>query len=253
LIEDYSPSVTFEGDNTVMLQQSSNYLFKLASKVMKKGVKAEGVFSYINELDTLTSQNCAATDYLYFLDIENIELALKVNVAMKLKQIMKKKESSKASKKDFINSIHSLEIVKVSQAHIKLMSFLFFKKGLSKLKCAVNIQNLTNLCMLGGLCQLMGDSTSCYEAKFFNENSSDFILEAVTHINRELRPYAINIIETVNVPDVVLSSAIGNSYGDIYETHLEWAKNSSLNHTKLGDAIPDGYIEYMMPVLKGKM
>lgn len=86
--------------------------------------------------------------------------------------------------------------------------------------------------MLNGLCQLMADSTSCYESKYFNENSSEYILEAVTHINKELRPYAINIIESVNIPDVVLTSAIGNSYGDIYETHLEWAKDSRLNHTK---------------------
>jgi hypothetical protein len=134
-----------------------------------------------------------------------------------------------------------------------MVLFLFFKQGLSKLKCLVNRQNLTNLCMLNGLCQLMADSASCYEAKYFSENSSDYILQAITHINKELRPYAINIIETLNIPDIVLTSAIGNSYGDIYETHLEWAKNSSLNHTNLGDAIPDGYIEYMMPVLKGKM
>ena len=33
LIENYSPSTTFEGDNTVMAQQSYNYLSKLASKV----------------------------------------------------------------------------------------------------------------------------------------------------------------------------------------------------------------------------
>ena len=55
------------------------------------------------------------------------------------------------------------------------------------------------------------------------------------------------------MPDELLSSAIGNSYGDIYETHLEWAKNSRLNQTKLGDAIPDGYMETIMPILKGKM
>lgn len=33
LIDDWSPSVTYEGDNTVMAQQSSNYLFKLAKIV----------------------------------------------------------------------------------------------------------------------------------------------------------------------------------------------------------------------------
>ena len=61
------------------------------------------------------------------------------------------------------------------------------------------------------------------------------------------------MMEAISPPDMYLQSAIGNSYGDIYETHLEWAKNSKLNQTKLGDAIPDGYMEYMLPVLKGKM
>ena len=220
-------------------------MFKLTNKVLKKKVVAEGVFSYINELDHLTSITCSATDYKHFLDLENITLALKVNVAMKLKKIMKKREASTTTKKDFMNSVCSTEIVKVSQAHIKYITFLFFKNGLAKLKCPINKQNLTWLCALNGLTQLMTDSTSCYEAKYFNENSSDYVLDAVLHINKELRPYVINIIETVDIPDVVLASAIGNSYGDIYETHLEWAKNSKLNKTKLGDAIPDGYMEYM--------
>jgi len=38
LIEDYSPEVTYEGDNTVMAQQSTNYLFKQLKR-MKKGKK----------------------------------------------------------------------------------------------------------------------------------------------------------------------------------------------------------------------
>jgi acyl-CoA oxidase len=36
----YSPMQTFEGDNTVMLQQSSRYLFKLIKK-HQKGKKVE--------------------------------------------------------------------------------------------------------------------------------------------------------------------------------------------------------------------
>lgn len=72
-------------------------------------------------------------------------------------------------------------------------------------------------------------------------------------MNLRIRPQAINIIESLQIDDNQLVSAIGNSYGDIYETHLEWAKDSKLNHTELGDAIPDGYMEYIMPILKGKM
>jgi hypothetical protein len=86
------------------------------------------------------------------LNIENVELALKVNVAVMLKQVLKMREESKVSKKDFVNSHCATEIVKVSTAHIKLVSFLFFKQGLQNLKCFVNKQNMSNLCMLNGLC-----------------------------------------------------------------------------------------------------
>jgi hypothetical protein len=40
------------------------------------------------------------------------------------------------------------------------------------------------------------------------------------------------LIEIIDIPDSIIVSAIGNSYGDIYETHLEWAKDSKLNKTK---------------------
>ena len=67
----------------------------------------------------------------------------------------------------------------------------------------------------------------------------------------KIRPQVLNLIEVFPFSDNVLMSAIGNSYGDIYETHLEWAKDSRLNHTK--GNIPDGYIEYIMPILQGKL
>ena len=69
----------------------------------------------------------------------------------------------------------------------------------------------------------------------------------------EIRPQALSLVESLKYSDNWLMSAIGNSYGDIYETHLEWAKNSRLNKTKAGDAIPDGYLEHMMPILQAKL
>ena len=108
--------------------------------------------------------------------------------------------------------------------------------------------------MLYGLNHLHANSNACYQCGYFADGPfSELILEAIKAINKEMRPQVISILESAEIPDEFLSSAIGNSYGDIYETHLEWAKNSRLNNTKLGDAIPDGYMENIMPILKGKM
>jgi len=48
-------------------------------------------------------------------------------------------------------------------------------------------------------------------------------------LNLKIRPVILPLVETFAMKDDTMLSAIGNSYGDIYETHLEWAKGSRLN------------------------
>ena len=102
----------------------------------------------------------------------------------------------------------------------------------NSIKCQNLKKHLTNLCLLYGLNLLKADSTACYECGFFTGHPfSTFINEAIKHLLKEIRPYAISLIEAYGIQDEVIMSAIGNSYGDIYETHLRWAKDSKLNHT----------------------
>ena len=161
---------------------------------------------------------------------------------------------SDASKKDQVNSLFALDIVKVSHDHMRFLMFNLFREGYNKLKCAENRKNSELLCILFGLTQLNLDCKNCYESGYFPAtNVSDHILNAIKKVNLMLRPKILNILEAWGVSDMFLQSAVGNSYGDIYEQHLEWAKSSRLNTTKDGDAIPDGYKEIMMPILKAKM
>ena len=123
----------------------------------------------------------------------------------------------------------------------------------NSIKCKKLEGHLTNLCLLYGLQQLKQDPSACYESGFFSGKPySKYIDTAIKHLLKAIRPYALSLIEGFDHSDMVLMSAIGNSYGDIYETHLRWAKDSKLNHTKLGDAIPDGYLENVVP-LRGKL
>ena len=74
---------------------------------------------------------------------------------------------------------------------------------------------------------------------------------AIKELLVRLRPQLIPLAEIHAPSDMHLMSAIGNSYGDIYETHLEWAKSSRLNHTP--GNIQKGWEEHIMPILRGKM
>lgn len=55
----------------------------------------------------------------------------------------------------------------------------------------------------------------------------------------------IPIVESFQLLDDVVDSAIGNKYGDIYDTQLKLAKSSNLNKTE----VPHYYETLMKPVM----
>lgn len=65
----------------------------------------------------------------------------------------------------------------------------------------------------------------------------------------ELRPQMIPLIEATGFPDELLCSAIGNSYGDIYETQLQWAKDSKYNK----EEVPAMFETHIKPFMMGKL
>jgi len=234
-------------------------LFKEYKKATqgKTRTKHDEVFTYLTEVPELKKKRCPASKYEHFLNLEVVEEALKVNVGYQLDHLsgLMRSDKNKLSKKDFTNLRYGVDIVAMSTAHIRYVTFFNFKAKLATIKCKNARTLMTNLCTLYGLNQLHLDSKACFESGYFQPGTpySELILEAIKQINTDLRPQIVSLVECLEMPDTYLQSAIGNSYGDIYETHLKWARESRLNQTKLGDAIPDGYMEYMMPILKAKM
>ena len=92
-----------------------------------------------------------------------------------------------------------------------------------------------------------------FETGYFLPGTVALLNEAEKMLLARIRPQAIPLAEAHLVIDYenFLMSSIGNWYGDIYETNLEWAKNSKMNQTE--DAIPVGHDKYIRPILMGKL
>ena len=159
--------------------------------------------------------------------------------------------NTKASKVEITNEILGLDIVKMASLHIKYINFRLFKDSLIKVGDEALKGHLTNLATLMGLQYVQEYISLGYESGYLKKGTQVLISEANKILLVKLRPQVIPLVELFNIPDTVLPSAVGNSYGDIYETHLEWAKTSRLNDNK--GSIPDGYMEYIMPILQGKL
>ena len=120
------------------------------------------------------------------------------------------------------------------------------------LKDATLRGHIQNLNVLAGLTFLKTNMLSLYEAGYINSAQSKLIEQASQDMLVKIRPQAIPLVELFDFSDDLHPTAIGNKYGDIYETHVEWAKTSRMNDPANG-SIPKGFNEYILPILKGKL
>lgn len=126
--DDMSPSTTFEGDNTVMLQQCYNYLIKVAEKVTKGETNGLlPIFKYLEMINRIESVKCKASKVEDFLDINQVLEAIQAQNCYRLKRLLAQRKSSEASRKDFINSEKALDIVTVAKDHVKYVSMTLFQ------------------------------------------------------------------------------------------------------------------------------
>ena len=86
-----------------------------------------------------------------------------------INRVLKKRENSKVSQKDFINSFAASEIVEASNLHIKFMTFLIFRKKAenNSIKCQKMKKHLKTMCALYGLNILLTDNRHCFECGYF--------------------------------------------------------------------------------------
>jgi hypothetical protein len=70
---------------------------------------------------------CKATTSEDFLNLNQVEESLKVSLFYQLSNIFDRMKKSNASKKDFVNSICALDIVKITELHIRFITFNLFK------------------------------------------------------------------------------------------------------------------------------
>lgn len=87
----------------------------------------------------------------------------------------------------------------------------------SKIQCSNLRKNLESLVLLYGLIELGKDSAALYDCGYFGQGSGVKVTEGIKSVTEALRPQYIGLVESFDIPDNVLNTAVGNSYGDIYE------------------------------------
>jgi len=91
----FSPVPIYEGDNTVMAQQSFSFIQKQLKRIAK-GKQAKGDFEYLNHLKQLVQKRCPAKTVAAFNNLTILEEAMAVRAAWHVDDVAKKFADSTA-------------------------------------------------------------------------------------------------------------------------------------------------------------
>lgn len=169
------PSITYEGDNSVMAQQSFRYLkkvFKSISDPNENDQQDYSVLNYLREAKVLLQKKNEVNTVEAFANLEQVDQTLKVCTAATVAQVMQKLAKSKAPTKEKTNFLFANEIINTSLCHMKYVVFKYFQSGLEQLPDERLKVHLRNLCALLGLCFTQECMTAGYDSGYLNQGDN---------------------------------------------------------------------------------
>ncbi|OIW10356.1 hypothetical protein TanjilG_28107 [Lupinus angustifolius] len=243
----YVPSCTYEGDNVVLQLQVARHLIKTISQ-LGSGKKPIGTTAYLGRLEQLLQ---------YRSDVEKAEDWLKPNVVLGAFEARAAKKSvavaqnlSKFSNPEDGFQELSADLVEAAVAHCQLIVVSKFIEKLQK-----DIPGK-------GVKQQLEHLSSIYALFLLHKNLGDFLStgsitpkqghlanEQLRSLYSQVRPNAIALVDAFNHTDHYLGSVLGRYDGNVYPQLYEEAWKDPLNDS----VVPDGYQEYIRPLLKQQL
>ncbi|RZS03092.1 hypothetical protein BHM03_00033196, partial [Ensete ventricosum] len=242
----YVPACTYEGDNVVLLLQVARFLMKTVSQ-LGSGKKPVGTTAYMGSVQHLLQSKCdilTAEDWLKpSVILEAFEaraIRLAVNCAKNISKFPSQEEGF---------SELSADLVEVAIAHCQL---IIVSKFIDKVKEDIQghgvkelLQILCNVYALSLVHKHLGDFVS---TGYITPRQGALANEQLRFLYAQVRPNAVALVDAFNYTDHYLGSILGRFDGNVYPKLYEEAWKDPLNDT----VVPDGYHEYIRPLLKQK-
>jgi len=248
LIEMVSPFMTLEGDYVVMNLQTCKYLLKLAAKVAKKQKVVHKLVEYVNELPTVMGKKASFRTVEDLKSVETCLEILKVNALFRIGycgQLMAKKDGLSTWEK--FNQAYQIDLIKMSVSHTYYLMAVYFNQANQAFKCQKLKKKMDALLRVFAIEAIQKEGAALVLSKFMTPEQFGLLTERLYEDIRYLRPHMLTLIEAFKIHDKMLASAIGSNDDaeQMYETMLEWARDSKLNRKEK----IDGFDEYLQPNL----
>ncbi|XP_070712603.1 peroxisomal acyl-coenzyme A oxidase 1 isoform X2 [Pempheris klunzingeri] len=245
---DFTPTCTYEGENTVMMLQTARYLVKSYGQV-KAGHQLSGIVSYLNEADhrSVQPQPVAArptvvdiNDLTSLVEVYKLRAAILVELAAK--SIQQELQRRKSQEDAWNNS--AIDLVRASDAHCHYVVVKLFTDKLGEIGDTAIHSVMSTMALLYALHGITKNSGDFLQAGLLSVPQVLQISGRIKELLSQLRPNAVALVDAFDIPDKKMNSVLGRYDGNVYENLFEWARRSPLNSTE----VHESYHKYLKPL-----
>ncbi|KAF4031407.1 Acyl-CoA oxidase domain-containing protein [Phytophthora infestans] len=226
LLADFSVMVTFEGDNTVMAQQTANYLLRSVEK-LRCGEKLSGSVLYLEREHASNSRRQWGAEGS--ADLNNATLlrdALDVYTGRQVLQVAAKLAAANGkTEAERMNSCQ-VDLVEIARVHVFYNVASAFLQHIEEIEIEASGDNETLLPALEALCQvyicqeLDRGAAFLLKEKFMSPFQSNLVRARLMESCARVRDDAVALVDAFMLTNTVLNSSVGRADGSIYEGAL---------------------------------
>jgi len=253
------PQATYEGDFVVLSIQVGTSILKACANKMLRGVDNDvntPTLGYIYECDPMTLLESNGEGLIVDLHDHNALLDgvkrranfIHYSTAQAFQEAMMNHGSMNAQAIDEVK----LEMMRMTYAHAYVLYASFFLEQLDTLEKGSEIHRIVSL--LYELFVITILDSSYERGGGFGEFVAAGVLQPADYLRlgkrqkellRELRPVAVPLVDSWNIPDFLLNSCLGRYDGRVYESLYEQTLYEPLNDKD----IPDGYYDHLQYIM----
>lgn len=238
---------TYEGENTVLLLQTARYLLKVWNQA-QKGLELVPTVQYLQKF--LASNQRQTWDD----SVPGIIAALQTVAAGKLRLASEHIEQRKRAGRTPEEAVNltSIELARTADAHCRAFlvqsGYEMIEKSCQTAPAELvrALRDIYELYAYDEALKVVGDLLL-----FTTISESDItrLQQKLEDALAAIRPNAVGIVDSFDIPDMVLGSALGAYDGNVYERLFEEAKKSPLNQ----EPVNKSFHMYLKPFMKSNL
>ncbi|KAI9159398.1 hypothetical protein H9P43_008738 [Blastocladiella emersonii ATCC 22665] len=254
LLVNYAPSVTYEGENQLLTQQTARFLLK---QLHKHQTQAEPLHPMVGYLDLVVgggSVKGACTGVNSPADWFNpaVQRAAFAHRAARLAGELAHQISHDGVPFADLN----VECARVSVAHSQFILVTSFHARLNRVLKATTtlalypvLKLVSDVFALSEILKCLGDFT---EDGYLTQTQVRHLRTAQRTALQDMMKEAVALVEAWGYSDYELDSTLGRADGKVYEAIMERILADPVNQGMAGKGVAKGYAEHIRPLLKGQ-